>query len=212
MSGQMNLLAPPAEAELEVPVCPQILLRGAGAFGEREHSEPLFPHRHLPPAPSAMPDESAWLAALDFAEEVRRYAQAPRPVLDLAKPGYSGASGRSGPGMPRLWATSRGIEVDGALATWPRLLAGRAEQRQVEPEVARARDLAEAYHYLDYYGGAYEEPEVGDEWSPVPLIRQLAAEARELGGDPTLLEPRSQYMRLALDLDSFANPQGEECK
>lgn len=73
-----------------------------------------------------MPDASTWLAALDFAEEVRRYAQAPRPVLDLAKPGYSGASGRSGPGMPSLWVTSRGIEVDGALATWPRLLAGRA--------------------------------------------------------------------------------------
>jgi len=106
----------------------------------------------------------------------------------------------------------RGIEVDGALATWPRLLAGRAEQREVEPDVARARDLAEAYHYLDYYGGVYEEPEESDEWSPVPLIRRLAAEARELGGDPTLLEPRSQYMRLALDPDSFANQQGEECK
>lgn len=211
MSGQMNLLAPPSEAELEVPVCPQILLRGAGAYDSREHA-PLLPHRHLPPAPPALPDEGAWLAALDFAEEVRRYAQAPRPVLDLAKPAYSGVSGRSGPDMPSLWASSRGIEVDGALATWPRLLAGRAEQREVEPEVARARDLAEAYHYLDYFGGVYPEPTDGEEWSPVPLIRRLAAEARELGGDPTLLEPRSQYMRAALDPDSFANPQGEECK
>jgi len=208
----MNLLAPPAEAELEVPVCPQVLLRGAGACGGREHGEPLFPHRHLPPAPATMPGEGAWLAALDFAEEVRRYAQAPRPVLDLAKSAYSGVSGRSGPDMPSLWASSRGIEVDGALATWPRLLAGRAEQREVEPEVARARDLAEAYHYLDYFGGVYPEPTDGEEWSPVPLIRRLAAEARELGGDPTLLEPRSQYMRLALDLDSFANLHGEECK
>ena len=211
MSGQMNLLAPPAEAELEVPVCPPVLLCGAGAYDSREHA-PLFTHRHLPSAPPTMPGEGAWLAALDFAEEVRRYAQAPRPVLDLDKPGYSGASGRSGPDMSSLWATSRGIEVDGALATWPRLLAGRAEQREVEPEVARARDLAEAYHYLDYYGGVYPEPEENEKWSPVPLIRRLAAEARELGGDPTLLEPRSQYMRLALDPDSFANPQGEECK
>jgi hypothetical protein len=211
VSGQMNLLAPPAEAELEVAVCPQVLLRGAGACDSRKHA-PLFPHRHLPPAPSAMPGEGAWLAALDFAEEVRRYAQAPRPVLDLAKPAYSGVSGRSGPDMPSLWASSRGVEVDGALATWPRLLAGRAEQREVEPEVARARDLAEAYHYLDYYGGVYDEPTDGEDWSPVPLIRRLAAEARELGGDPTLLEPRSQYMRLALDPDSFANPQGEKCK
>jgi len=205
VSGQMNLLAPPSEAELEVPVCPQVLLRGAGACG-REHA-PLVPHRHVQPAPAAMRDEGVWLAALDFAEEVRRYSQAPLPVLDLDKPGDSGASGRSGPGMPSLWATSRGVEVDGALATWPRLLAGRAEQRQVEPEVARARDLAEAYHYLDYYGGVYEEPEESDEWSPVPLIRRLAAEARELGGDPALLEPRSQYMRMALHPDGFANPQ-----
>lgn len=119
-------------------------------------------------------------------------------MLDLSTPGYSGVSGHCGPGEPMLWASSRGVKVDGSLATWPRLLSGRAEQRQVEPEVARARDLAEAYHYLDYYGAAYGEPEEGDAWSPVPLIRRLGAEARELGGDPTLLEPRSQYMRMAL--------------
>jgi hypothetical protein len=29
MSGQMNLLAQPSEAKLEVPVCGQVLLRGA---------------------------------------------------------------------------------------------------------------------------------------------------------------------------------------
>jgi hypothetical protein len=29
----------------------------------------------------------------------------------------------------------------------------------------------------------------------IPLISRLAAEARELGGDPTLLVPHSDYMR-----------------
>ena len=43
------------------------------------------------------------------------------------------------------------------------------------------------------------EPEPGDEWSPVPFIRRLALEARQLGGDPSLLEPHSDYMRRGLD-------------
>ncbi len=215
MSTQMSLLAPPAEGPLEVPVCWTVLYYGADARADRGRGEPLFPHRHVPSPPPKVPDEGEWLAALDFAEDARRFNQAGCAVLDLSKrdgAGSNGPMGRGGPGSPSLMASSRGVEVNGRLATWPQLLKGRREQREVEPEVARARDLAEAYHYLDYYGGVYDEPEEGDEWSPVPLIRRLAAEARELGGDPTLLDPRSHYMRVALDPNSFANPQGEECK
>ena len=47
---------------------------------------------------------------------------------------------------------------DKSRATWPALLAGRREQRHDEPDIARARDLAEAYH-LDYYGHAYAQPD-----------------------------------------------------
>jgi hypothetical protein len=75
------------------------------------------------------------------------------------------------------------------------VLAGRREQREVEPEIARARDLAEAYHYLDYYGRVYADLPWREDWTPVPLIARLAAEARELGGDPTLLEPHTDYMQ-----------------
>jgi hypothetical protein len=46
---------------------------------------------------------------------------------------------------------------DKSRATW--LLTGRREQRHAEPDIARARDLAEAYHYLDNYGHVYAQPD-----------------------------------------------------
>lgn len=204
MSAQMSLLARPAETRLEVPTSWEVLYYGASARAQRGRGEPLFPHRHVPAPPPKLPEEADWLAALDFAEEARRYNQAGRARLDLSKrdgAGSNGPMGRGGPGGPMLMASGRGVEADGRLATWPQLLAGRREQREVEPEVACARDLAEAYHYLDYYGRVYAEPQPDDKWSPVPLIARLATEARELGGDPSLLEPRSDYMRRGLELD-----------
>jgi hypothetical protein len=201
---QMNLLAPPADERLNVPFCWEVLYYGANARADRGRGEPLFPHRFVPAPPAKLPDEAEWLVALDFAEEARRYNQAGCARLDLSKrdgAGSNGPMGQGGPSGPMLMASSRGVEVDGRLATWPQLLGGRREQREVEPEVARARDLAEAYHYLDYYGRVYAEPEPDDEWSPVPFIRRLALEARQLGGDPSLLEPHSDYMRLGLEPD-----------
>lgn len=192
---QMSLLAPPASERIEVPICWEVLFYGASARADRGRGEPLFPHRYVPPLPSTL-SEAEWLAALDFAEEARRYNQAGRAALDLSArdgAGSNGPMGRGGPDGPMLMASSRGVEVDGRLATWPRLLQGRRQQRETELEVAVARDLAEAYHYLDYYGRVYEGWERED-WSPVPLIRRLAAEARELGGDPTLLDPHTDYM------------------
>lgn len=200
---QMSLLAAPADAPLEVPICWAVLHIGASARADGGRGEPLFPHRHVPSPPSRLPDEREWLAALDFAETARRYNQAGRAVLDLSQrdgAGSNGPMGTGGPGRPSLMASSRGVEVEGRLASWPQLLKGRQEQRDVEPEVARARDLAAAYHYLDYYGRVYAEPEEGDKWGPVPLIRRLATEARELGGDPSGLEPHTDYMREGLGL------------
>lgn len=200
MSGQMNLLAPPAEGAVEVPICPEVLLRGAEAHSRA--GEPLFAHRHLPPLPDALAESREWLAALDFAEEARRSNQVPCAKLDLTQgsgSGYSGYMGRGGPNTVSLTASSRGIEVgdgpDKRVVRWPALLRGRAEQREVEPEVGRARDLAEAFHYLDYYGRVYADLPWGEDWTPLPLIRRLAAEVRELGGDPTLLDPHTDYMR-----------------
>jgi hypothetical protein len=200
VSGQLNLLAPPSEGPLAVPICRSVLSAGSRAVAAGKACEPLFPHRHAPPRPSAIPDDLAWLAALDFAEQQLRFRQAGRAVLDLRRGGGKDCTGgQSGPNSPLLMASSRGIEVDGASATWPQLLKGREEQRDTEFDVAWARDLAEAYHCLDYYGRVYGEvDEKGSSekgYSPVPLIRRLAEEAIELGGKPGLLTIHTTYMR-----------------
>lgn len=201
-TSQMSLLAPPASGPVEVPVCREVLYSGANARAEGGRGHQLFPHRHVPPLPPKLSEEDEWLAALEFAEEARRFNQAPRAVLDLSSrdgAGSNGPMGRGGPTGPMLMASARGVEVDGRLATWPQLLRGRREQREVEFDLGRARDLAEAYHYLDYYGRVYEGVEHED-WGPVPLIRRLAAETRELGGDPALLDPHTDYMREGIAL------------
>lgn len=100
-------------------------------------------------------------------------------------------------------SSSSGIEVDGILISWSRLIKGRQEQRDVEFDRARARDLAEAYRLLDYYGHVYGDgPSFShgrEDWSPIPLIRRLAEEALDLGGDPAQLEPRTDYMRQGVE-------------
>lgn len=199
----MNLLAPPSDDPVAVPICRSVLYSGAHAHAQGNPDELLFGHCHRPPAPPDLPDDGAWLAALDFAEEQLRFKQAGRAILDLDRCSATGCcGGRAGPSSPTLMSSSQGIEVDGILATWPRLLKGREEQREVELGLARARDLAEAYHYLDYYGRVYGEPRerdgfdgIGEQFSPVPLIRRLAEEAIDLGGDPTQLKPHTDYMR-----------------
>jgi hypothetical protein len=211
MGGQMNLLAAPVGAEIEVPVCPAVLYAGANALSEGGRGEPLFAHRFVPPAPPDTGERAHWLAALEFAEGQLRYAQAPCARLVLSGPESRSSrcnGGISGPGRPTLWASSRGVEVDGRKLSWARVLAGRAEQRDAEPQIARARDLAHIYHLLDYYGHAYGEPAEGDEWSPVPLIVGLAERAYELGGDPSRLEPRSEYMREGIEMAGSGSTSG----
>jgi hypothetical protein len=68
----------------------------------------------------------------------------------------------------------------GESATWPQLLRALAAQREDEPHVARARDLAEAYHYLSYYSRAYGTP--AD--APPRLLENLRMAIGELGADP----------------------------
>lgn len=209
MTSQMSLLSQPAGDPIIVPVCWEVLHAGADARDDHGRGDQLFPHRHVPSPPAKLPEETHWLAALDFAEEARRYNQSTRAVLDLSKrdgAGSNGPLGIAGPIGPRISASSRGVEVDDGLATWPQLLAARAEQREIEVEVARARDLAQAYHALDYYGHVYGEPEerdgfdgIGEQWSPVPLIRRLAEEAIALGGDPTQLRLHTSYMRQGIE-------------
>ena len=195
MSGQMNLLAQPSVERIEVPVCPAVLRHGSRAGKKRGTLEPHFPHLHVPRRPAKLASDEHWLIALDFAEEVHRYDQSTEAALQLDAKVSRSPGGRSFHGEPRLWHDSRGIEVDDILLSWSHLLAGRAEQREIEPEVARARDLAQAYRYLDYFGEVYDDLPHREDWSPVPLICRLAEEAIGLGGDPTLLPLRTDYMR-----------------
>lgn len=198
----MNLLAQPREEKIEVPVCAAVLHHGSRAGRKRGTLEPLFPHLHVPHRPAKLARDEAWLLALDYAEEVHRFDQSPRAVLRLDGKVSRSLGGRCGGGEPRLRHDSQGIKVDELLLKWPRLLAARGEQREVEPEVARARDLAQAYRYLDYFGEVYGEPEdregfdgIGEQFSPVPLVRRLAEEAIELGGNPAQLPVHTTYMR-----------------
>lgn len=215
----MNLLAPPSSGgAIEVPICASVLYAGSQAFVHGKPDELLFPHGYIPPVPAKLPDEAAWLAALDFAEDQLRFKHAPRAILDLDQCSGTGCcGGRSGPSSPTLMSSSRGVEVDGILATWAQLLRGRQEQREVEFGLARARDLAQAYHYLDYYGRVYGEAEdrdgfdgIGEQWSPVPLIRSLAEEALDLGGDPARLPTHTSYMRGGIADAARSQPNKEE--
>lgn len=195
----MNLLAPPSDGPIEVPISRSVLYSGCGARSQGGVDEPLFAHQHVPPPPPRLPEGGAWLVALDFAEDELRFKQPGRAVLDLDQCSGTGCcGGRGGPSSPRLMSSSRGIEVDGILITWSRLIKGRQEQRDVEFDRARARDLAEAYRLLDYYGHVYGDgppfSQGREDWSPVPLIRRLAEEALDLGGDPGQLKPRTDYM------------------
>ncbi|HVX32805.1 MAG TPA: hypothetical protein VHA80_06645 [Solirubrobacterales bacterium] len=195
--GQLNLLAEAAEP-VEVPITPAVLRSGARAADDA--GRPLFAHRHLPATPPALGEDLGWEAALDLAERALRGEVPTRAVLGLEGPcRYGGYMGTGGPGRPSVTASGPGVEVglleERRLVRWPRVFAALRERREVEPEVARARDLAEAYRLLDYYGRVYGPGPWGKDWTPVPLIRGLASEARALGGDPARLPQHTDYMR-----------------
>ncbi len=204
MSGQLNLLAPPSAEPVAVPVCREVLCSGCRARSRADSDEPLFPHRHIPPRPPKLSDDAPWVAVLDFAEDELRFKQSARAALDLDNCSGTGCcGGRAGPSSPMLMSSSRGIEVDGILVGWPRLIKSRLEQREVEFDMARARDLAEAYRLLDYYGHVYGDgpphSHGREDWTPIPLVRRLAEEALDLGGDPARLKPRTDYMRQGIE-------------
>ncbi len=179
-----------------------VLYRGAGAISGGVF---LFAHHHVPARPATVTGDRVWLAMLDLAEDARRYNQAGRAVLDLTAKAGAGSNGPIGTGD--LMLDGKGCENwrDKSRATWPALLAGRREQRHAEPDIARARDLAEAYHYLDYYGHVYAQPDflgndqtVSGSWRADRFIAGLARQVLDLGGNPTLLDPRSDYMRAGI--------------
>jgi hypothetical protein len=95
---------------------------------------------------------------LDFAEDALRYSQGPARTLDLTTTHGAGTNGPIGRG--NLHADSKGVEDwhTKERATWPQLLRGLRAQREAEPRIAQARDLAEAYHYLHAYSFRLRHP------------------------------------------------------
>lgn len=117
---------------------------------------------------------------LAFAEDALRYNQGPARTLDLTATHGAGTNGPVGRG--NLQADSKGVEDwhTKEHATWPQLLRALRAQREAEPHVAQARDLAEAYHYLHAYSFAYGSP--AD--APPALITSIRAHIVALGGNP----------------------------
>jgi hypothetical protein len=197
IGAQLNLLAG-AAGTIEVPVSPAVLASGSRAVDAEGRL--LFPHRHLPGVPATLGEEVEWQAALDLAETALRAEEPTHATLDLDGPRrFGGYVGTCGPALPCVTASGSGVEVGMGAARrsvrWPRIFTALAERREAEPEVARARDLAEAYSRLDHYGRVYGGGPLEEGWTPLPLIRGLVAEARELGGDPVRLPQHTDYMR-----------------
>ncbi len=197
MSNQLNLLAE-ASQPVEVPICRAVLHSGASA--RLDSGARLLPHLHLPADPSAALGDGDWLEVLEQAECALRQERPAVARLDLGEvQKVSGYSGRGGPGRACLTASSSGVQVghgdEAKLIRWPGIHRALRERREIEPAIGRARDLAEAYRLLDYYGRIYESFPWPQGWTPVPLISRLSREARDLGGDPVQLQQHTTYIR-----------------
>jgi hypothetical protein len=174
MSEQLSLLGDAAaEEKVRVGPTPKVLVCGANA--------PEVPrHRDVGSLGSA--GVAIVRLMLTLAEDALRYNQAPNPRLVV--PAKRGCGiGSNGPmGRNSLMVDGKGIRDfrTGQSATWPQLLRALTAQRADEPHIARARDLAEAYHYLSYYSHAYGTARD----APPQLLENLRVAVRELGGDP----------------------------
>lgn len=167
-----------AEAQ-PIPVEPT---RRVLVFGARSPDVPAHSWDSIPAPASASAsaglDPEWWARVLEVGEDLCRFSSAPRVV-----PGFVDVPHTVG-GSGLLSYSSAGfteLERQAKVGWGPVLRALRALRDQ-EPAIARARDLAQGYHYLDYYSRAYPDP--ADSERVCAVIR---AAVLELGGDPTLV-------------------------
>ncbi len=182
------------------PTC-DVLLRGADTISAGQF---LFAHQHVPVRPATVSDDRVWLMMLDLAEDARRYNQPGQAVLDLDARNGAGSNGPIGFGGLMLDSTGCQHSTTKSRASWPAMLAARREQRHAEPDIAHARDLAEAYHYLDYYG---RDQTVCGSWRADRFVAELARQVLDLGGNPRLLETHSDYMRAGITQALAEHPE-----
>ncbi|MCW2995579.1 MAG: hypothetical protein JWQ18_3074 [Conexibacter sp.] len=178
MSEQLSLLGDAAaEKTVRVAPSPRVLVYGANA--------PEVPcHRDAGALGTATAKTVRLM--LGLTEDALRYNQAPDPRLVVPEKRGRGIGSNGPMGRNSLMADGTGIRDfrTDECATWPQLLRALAAQRKDEPHVARARDLAEAYHYLSYYSRAYGTPHD----APPQLLEDLRVAIGELGGDPDSVE------------------------
>lgn len=186
----MDLLAAPVERIAVKPT------RDVVIYGARACSVPK--HAHVPaPRPKSLHTDEEWLLVLRVAERQIRWRHWTRPhplPLDSRPDECLGGGGG-------YWYDSKGVAIwsdDGAhrYATWAVLLRGLREQREREPHIADARDLAHAYSAVEthdrYYirdGGSVASNDDG-EWRErvaAPHLAKLRQIVTDLGGDPDLV-------------------------
>jgi hypothetical protein len=195
MSAQLDLFAPVIEVIVIEPTR-DVIHRGAKA-------KRVPPHSHVPSRrPRLLHTDEEWLSCLRIAERQirwRRWTQ-PHPLPLDSRPEECVGGG------PGHWYDAKGVGVgefsSRRYATWPALLRGLEEQRDREPHVADARDLAAAYHALEQYDRFYVRDGGsvigggtrldGDDWRErvaIPHLAKLREIVERLGGDPTLVVP-----------------------
>jgi len=179
MTEQLSLFAEATAAPVDVAVTRDVRIDGARAGAIPKHKTVVHVAGFEPATLARM---------LALAEDALRYNQCPTARLDIRPTRGTGTNGPVGRG--NLMADSRGVHDwrTGQQATWSQLLRALRAQREQEPHVAQARDLAEAYQYLDYYRRAYGTP--AD--APPQLLASIRDEIRALGGDPARVESPEQ--------------------
>jgi len=175
MPEQLSLMLE-AAATIAVEPTRDVLVHGARARGVPKHKAVV----HVRGVSA-----STLKRMLAFAEDALRYNQGPGRALDLTNTHGAGTNGPIGRG--NLHADSKGVEDwhTKEHATWPHLMRALRAQREAEPRIAQARDLAEAYHYLHAYSFAYGSP--AD--APPALIAAIHAHIVALEGDPRQRRP-----------------------
>jgi hypothetical protein len=189
MSGQLDLFAPAIEPVTVEPT--RDVVRGGAGSAEVPR------HTHVPsPRPRPLDSDEEWLTTLRVAEGQIRWRSwtQPHPLPLEKRPGECDG------GSSDCWYDSTGVGFGRGerkrRATWLALLRGLREQREQEPHIADARDLAHAYSALETYdryyireGGSATSYGDRDDWRErvaLPHFERLKAIIEELGGDPSL--------------------------
>lgn len=187
MSAQISLLA--TLADEQTPASPpstrasrDVLALGARAPDVRRHST-LHPPEGV--------TRQVWSRMLDFTEGLLRDATPTTAAIDASDRdavALVASSGTIAAADGFVWFdVERQHLVErhhGHRIPWTQLLATLAALREDEPQVARARDLAQAHRLRAHYGQAYVD-------APARLLDRLDAQITALGGDPTHATPRS---------------------